>query len=41
LLLVLIALVIAKRDLFLHPEAIKNRFENLIRSIEMLKYNPI
>ncbi|MFA5917226.1 MAG: O-antigen ligase family protein [Candidatus Gracilibacteria bacterium] len=41
LLLLLIGLVIVKRDLFLHPDAILNRLENLIRSLEMLMYNPI
>lgn len=39
--LAFIALVIYKIDLFLHPEAILNRFENLIKSVEMLIYNPI
>lgn len=33
--------VIANFDLFLHPEAILNRLENLIRSLEMFAYNPI
>lgn len=41
LLLALIWLVIAKRDLFLHPEAILNRLENLTRSLEMFIYNPV
>lgn len=34
-------IAIFKRDLFLHPEAILWRVENLIRSIEMFFYNPI
>lgn len=41
MLIALIWLVIAKRDLFLHPEAIFNRLENLWRSMEMFRYNPI
>jgi len=34
-------ITIFKRDLFLHPEAILWRVENLITSIEMFFYNPI
>lgn len=30
-----------KRDLFLHPEAILNRLDNLAMSVEMFFYNPI
>lgn len=41
LIILFIWLVIAKKDLFLHPEAILNRLENLNRSIEMFLYNPI
>jgi hypothetical protein len=41
LLLALIILIVAKKDLFLHPEAIFNRLENLWRSLEMFRYNPI
>lgn len=41
LLIAFIGLVIAKKDLFLHLDAILNRLENLIRSLEMFRYNPI
>lgn len=34
-------LIIAKKDLFLHPEAVFNRLENLSKSLEMFAYNPI
>lgn len=37
----LVWLVIAKRDLFLHPDAVFNRLENLSKSVEMFTYNPI
>jgi hypothetical protein len=41
LLVSFIGLVIVKRDLFLHLDAIINRLENLNRSVEMFLYNPI
>jgi len=41
LFIVVIWIVIVKRDLFLHPEAILNRLENLSRSLEMFGYNPV
>ncbi|MDD3303192.1 MAG: O-antigen ligase family protein [Candidatus Gracilibacteria bacterium] len=41
LFIVVIGIVIVKRDLFLHPEAILNRLENLSRSLEMFGYNPV
>ncbi len=41
LIIIFIWIVIVKKDLFLHPEAILNRLENLNRSLEMFLYNPI
>lgn len=37
----IIFVIIIKRDLFLHLDAIINRFENLTKSVEMFFYNPI
>lgn len=37
----IIAIAFLKRDLFLHLGAIKNRFDNLLTSVEMFLYNPI
>ncbi len=36
-----IALVILKKDLFLHLGSVINRFDNLMTSVEMFLYNPI
>ncbi len=36
-----IALVIIKKDLFLHLGSVINRFDNLLMSVEMFLYNPI
>lgn len=41
LLISFISIVIIKRDLFLHLDAVLNRLENLIKSLEMFRYNPI
>lgn len=41
LIFLILGFVIAKRDLFLHPDAVFNRLDNLSRSVEMFTYNPI